>query len=55
MGSSPKHKSLHRGNKTPWRLRYQNLLVVLGHVSLQKVRVRLLVDLDTGLENSKSE
>jgi hypothetical protein len=39
----------------PWRLRYQNLLAGFGHVSLQKVRVMLMVDLETGLENSKSE
>jgi hypothetical protein len=55
MGSPPKYKSPQQGKMVPWRLRFQNLLVVLGHVSLQKVRVMLLVDRETGLKNSKSE
>jgi hypothetical protein len=55
MGSPPKYKSPQQGKMVPWRLRYQNLLVVLGHLSLQKVRVMLLVKSQTGLENLKSE
>jgi len=55
MGSPPKYNSLQEDKMVPWRLRYQNLLVVLGHVSLQKVRVMILVDPETGLENSKSD
>jgi len=54
MGSPLKYKSPQQDIMVPWRLLYQNLLVMLGHVSLQKVRVMLLVDRETGLENSKS-
>jgi hypothetical protein len=55
MGSPPKHKSLHRETQFPWRLLYQNLLVVLGHVPLQKAKVMLLVESKTGLKNQKSK
>jgi hypothetical protein len=50
-----KQKSPQQGKMVPWRLRYQTLPVVLGHVSLQKVRVMLLVDRETGLKKPKSE
>jgi len=49
MGSPPKYKSPRQGIMVPWRLRYQNLPVALSHGSLQKVRVGLLVDSETGL------
>jgi hypothetical protein len=34
------------------RLRYQNLPVALSHLLLQNVRVGLLVDLETGLDET---
>ena len=49
-----KEKASKRAYEPPWRLVYQNLLVVFCHVSLQKVRVMLSVDSETGLENSMS-
>jgi hypothetical protein len=51
MGLPPEHKSLLKGAKVPWRFGYQNLLVVLGRVSLQKVGVVVLINLKTGPEN----
>jgi len=51
MGSPLKYKSPQQDKMVPWRLLYQNLLAVLGHVSLQKVRVTLLGGSDTGLGN----
>ena len=44
MGSPSKHRSLQKGIWIPWRLLYQNPLVVFSHVSFQKVRVMLLID-----------
>ena len=39
----------------PWRLTFKNLQMAFFHGHLRKVRVMLLVDLETGLENSNSE
>jgi hypothetical protein len=46
------YKSLQTGIRTPWRLCYQNLLTAFSHLSLQKVRVMLLGDSETGLEKA---
>jgi len=55
MGSPLKYKSPQQDKMVPWRLLYQNLLVVLGHVPLQKAKVMLLVESKTGLKNQKSK
>jgi len=39
----------------PWRLRYQNLEMAFFHAHLRKVRVMLLVDLETGLDKTQNE
>ena len=39
MGSPPKHKSLQKGAKVPWRLHFQNLRMAFFHGHLRKVRV----------------
>jgi hypothetical protein len=51
MGSPPEYKSPQQGKKLPWRLQFKNLPAVYSHLSLQRVRVMLLVDVETGLEN----
>jgi hypothetical protein len=56
MVSILQRKKPPKGVTLPSRLlSRQNLPVTFSHVSLQKVRVLLLVDLETGLENSKQK